>query len=267
MDVLVDGKRGVKRRQAWCTTGTRYDDVHASHATQRTQARWIIVRLSHVHQCLPRISACLHSINVITTHQQFPSSCIAINIDLYLLPFTMSTIISHAQNVAGNVCSHLSHTAGYVGHQLQHTTNRLIPPKQREQKFQELQTFALRNPKLAVRLEILDNVNILTGCRPSSQPKLPSPASPYSCSSPSASPPSQSPSQPPSFSPSSPPSSTPSSPSASPCCFSFPHSSSPAARLVASSSGPWQYTSFCSGSTRVRRQLSLARGLVTSCMR
>jgi hypothetical protein len=64
----------------------------------------------------------------------------------------MSALISHAQLAAGNVGSQLQRTAGSVGNQLQTTTNRLLPPRQREQKIKELRAFANRNPKLAVCL-------------------------------------------------------------------------------------------------------------------
>jgi hypothetical protein len=64
----------------------------------------------------------------------------------------MSALINHAQQAAGNVGKQLQHTAGSVGNQLQTTTNRLLPPKQREQKLKDLRVFAMRNPKLAVCL-------------------------------------------------------------------------------------------------------------------
>jgi len=62
----------------------------------------------------------------------------------------MSALIGHAQHAAGNVSNQLQRTAGNVGNQLQTTTDKLVPPKQREQMLKDLRTFANRNPKLAV---------------------------------------------------------------------------------------------------------------------
>lgn len=58
----------------------------------------------------------------------------------------MSTLIQRLQSVAGN-----------VGTQFQTTTNRVLPPKQREEKLQEMRIFSQRNPKLAVRTLHIDN--------------------------------------------------------------------------------------------------------------
>ncbi|KAF2823962.1 hypothetical protein CC86DRAFT_457545 [Ophiobolus disseminans] len=66
----------------------------------------------------------------------------------------MSALIGHAQHAAGNVSNQLQRTASSVGNQLQTTSDRLVPPKQREQILKDLHVFANRNPKLATFLAI-----------------------------------------------------------------------------------------------------------------
>jgi hypothetical protein len=103
------------------------------------------------------------------------------HVSIASLIITMSALISHAQQAVGNVGSQLQRTAGSVGNQLQTTTNRLLPPKQREQKIKELRAFANRNPKLAVCLtntSTIHRTNVILdlsciAIRPSRHPTLP----------------------------------------------------------------------------------------------
>lgn len=52
----------------------------------------------------------------------------------------MSAILRIAQDVTGN-----------LGHKIEYMINFFLQPKQRERALENIRTFALRNPKLAVR--------------------------------------------------------------------------------------------------------------------
>ncbi|KAL5121756.1 hypothetical protein ACEQ8H_000443 [Pleosporales sp. CAS-2024a] len=66
----------------------------------------------------------------------------------------MSSLIAHAHHAAATVGHHLHQTAGHVGSHVQTTTDRLLPPKQREQKIKDLRAFSARNPKLATFIAV-----------------------------------------------------------------------------------------------------------------
>jgi hypothetical protein len=74
----------------------------------------------------------------------------------------MSALMSHAQNAAGTVSTQLQRTAGSVGNQLQTTTDRILPPKQREQTLRDLRAFSNRNPRLAVGRHVFCRLSTLT---------------------------------------------------------------------------------------------------------